>query len=731
MGIRLILIYPPKRTINSMSWRYGVRFASTFLIFFCFFIPTIVFASDEAEYTDVSTYTDDSYPNHVVRHANGVSSGGTAVVGGVYYAGQWLAYRWTASGLEVLGHLDSEENSSATAVSSDGSTVVGYSYSTSAGYSSQAYRWTSSGGMEGLGALEGGDTSHAYAVNSDGSVVVGESYSSSGTQAFRWKASTGTMEALGFMPGGNKSTAYGVSSDGSVVVGQGPSSKGMQAFRWTESTGMEELGFLEGGTSSYARAVSGDGAVVVGHASYPGNYQAFRWTTSGGMEKLGFMEGGVSSYAKSVSDDGSVIVGEGSSSDGSQAFRWTESSGMQSLRDLLIEQDVDMTGITLSDARGVSGDGEYIVGQAQDADGNFGFLVRYAADSGIITPAQFNQSLGTMGQVGPAVSNMGQLSMSRLGGVAGGQGMNFSINSPSGGAGTGTPSNAARQTGLSSGDEMPGSLNLWVIGSVGTNSELNGDDFGLHGGAGLTWERSEWKIGGGLFADSRNLETAHTGNQAIRAFGPGGFVTYIPENTDLEFRVSAMWQTVSLDLKRGYANGAGSATSEGSTDADVFGLSGRVQWTGRATDTVALTPLPNTHGKAPTSAPTKKAAGLSPLPMTAATRPATPSEPACAGISPCSTMPTPGMGGMEPPFRKQVRRPERHRHGPRRVSVFRRKSGSGLGRHRRRRILERHKTPYGNLQPRHCPRLRRRFRLRHNRNHGAQLPAVVSSTERR
>ena len=148
-----------------------------------------------------------------------------------------------------------------------------------------------------------------------------------------------------------------------------------------------------------------------------------------------------------------------------------------------------------------------------------------------------------------------------------------------------------KESGLSSGDEMPGRLNLWVVGSVGTNIELNGDDLGLHGGIGLTWERGEWRVGGGLFGDSRDLDTSYHGNQDIKAVGPGAFVAYSPEDTGLEFRLSSLWQTVNLDLKRGYINGASYATSEGSTNADIFGLSGRVQWTKGVTDYLDLTPF--------------------------------------------------------------------------------------------------------------------------------------------
>ena len=62
--------------------------------------------------------------------------------------------------------------------------------------------------------------------------------------------------------------------------------------------------------------------------------------------------------AHAVSADGSVIVG--GSAEG--AFIWDEPNGTQSLRDLLIDEGVDLTAWTLQAATGISADGRTIVG---------------------------------------------------------------------------------------------------------------------------------------------------------------------------------------------------------------------------------------------------------------------------------------------------------------------------------------------------------------------------------
>src|SRR5689334_4676153 len=63
--------------------------------------------------------------------------------------------------------------------------------------------------FQGLGQLPGGELSNssADAVSADGSTVVGTSSSDrSDLEAFRWTAATG-MVGLGFLPGGDRSFA--------------------------------------------------------------------------------------------------------------------------------------------------------------------------------------------------------------------------------------------------------------------------------------------------------------------------------------------------------------------------------------------------------------------------------------------------------------------------------------------------------------------------------------------
>ena len=297
-----------------------------------------------------------------------VSSDGSVVVGASSTAGgDEHAFRWTSTtGMVDLGTLGGQF-SEAYGVSSNGSVAVGGANGTS---SEDAFLWTGAGGMVSLGTL-GGPSSVAFGVNADGSVVVGQSFTAGGLfHAFRWTGTTGMVD-LGTL-GGAAAQANAVSADGSVVVGySNPVGSGpYHAFRWTDTTGMADLGTL-GGAFSTANAVSSNGAVVVGWSQNGttdshgnANFRAFQWTSANGMVDLGTI-GTASSAATAVNSNGSVIVGylqAGNQDTG--AFRWTSATGMQSVQDILVAYGVNLSGLQITSANGVSADGTVITGEA-------------------------------------------------------------------------------------------------------------------------------------------------------------------------------------------------------------------------------------------------------------------------------------------------------------------------------------------------------------------------------
>jgi probable HAF family extracellular repeat protein len=197
----------------------------------------------------------------------------------------------TGAGTMVgLGDLPGGDSySQGAAVSQNGLVVVGGASSANSLAGSafnldfEASRWTQPGGMVPLGDLPGGGYhSFATAVSADGSVVVGGSTSTasgiSDLEAFYWTAATG-MVGLGDLPGGNfVSVATGVSADGSIVIGSSAVAIGdggldqFEPFIWDPVNGMRNLRvvFAQQGLTlpnlamTDATAISDDGITIAG-----------------------------------------------------------------------------------------------------------------------------------------------------------------------------------------------------------------------------------------------------------------------------------------------------------------------------------------------------------------------------------------------------------------------------------------------------------------------------------
>jgi probable HAF family extracellular repeat protein len=205
----------------------------------------------------------------------------------------------------------------------------------------------------------------AYAASADGEVVVG---SADGIGAFRWTEASGMM-GLGDLPGDpTYGVPLGVSADGGTVVGYSFSANSPQeAFLWTQASGMILLGDLDGGAFySWAEGISADGIWAVGAGRSAAGSEAMRWSDATGMLPLGILPGTAWSAAIDVSGDGSIIVGTSDE----VAFLWDEAHGMRDLKQVL-QQDfaLDLTGWSLTRARGVSLDGLTIVGEGLNPQG--------------------------------------------------------------------------------------------------------------------------------------------------------------------------------------------------------------------------------------------------------------------------------------------------------------------------------------------------------------------------
>ena len=186
----------------------------------------------------------------------------------------------------------------------------------------------------------------------------------------RWSAATG-LAALGNEAGFIFTTARDASLNGTYIVGyqQLASNLHYRAFR-LDAGGSTDLGDLPGGTdNTLALSISRDGQTIVGLGNYNGGVggdQGFVWTPGTGIQGIGFLPGGNISQALAVSGNGQVIVGNSNNAAGvSLAFRSTP-QGLVSLGDL-------PGGIEDGIASDVSFDGSTIVGRSNSANGYEGF----------------------------------------------------------------------------------------------------------------------------------------------------------------------------------------------------------------------------------------------------------------------------------------------------------------------------------------------------------------------
>ncbi len=321
---------------------------------------------------DSSAIMSDGYGTSGQGVIRAMSDDGAVVAGTSYGPTAATACLWVGTQPTSLGHLPGFESVSfATAVSGDGSAVVGYGETFNTAIIRNAFRWKADA-LVNLGTVVSGDSVVATAANHDGSIIVGTSTAQgafSQPVGFRW-TSAGGIAALGVLPGFESSWPLDVSADGSVVIGHsGQALAG--AFRWT-ANGMVNLGVLPNYSGASADLVSRDGNVVVGVCTVFNSelnrylYEVFHWSGAVGMVGLGPM-----TAWSSMNADGSVVVGSregvGAQAD-SIACLWTAQSGVVDLAVYLTGIGLDLSGWTLIDAR-LSRDGTTIATTAKDSSG--------------------------------------------------------------------------------------------------------------------------------------------------------------------------------------------------------------------------------------------------------------------------------------------------------------------------------------------------------------------------
>lgn len=223
----------------------------------------------------------------------GVSSDGNTIVSSMLNgaSGKQEGSVWhSGSGWSFIGGFadGGVDNSLSTAydVSGDGNQVVGLAWHPS--YKAEGFSWTQGGGMVGLGRPVV-QSSRASAISRDGSTVVGfyESDTQGVRQPVRWVNGGAPDLFLGESESGE---AMKTNSDGSVIVGYNwQPGVGQRAFMFDGS--VHYLGVLPEHETNFdprsiANAVSDNGIVVGwsgGDPFWGDPEEGFVWTQQGGM----------------------------------------------------------------------------------------------------------------------------------------------------------------------------------------------------------------------------------------------------------------------------------------------------------------------------------------------------------------------------------------------------------------------------------------------------------------
>lgn len=349
---------------------YKIKFQAASVLFIGMMSFSIVLAESKSLIMNLPI------ADKTVHTIQAISADGTAAVGSMESEKGVQAILFKNNSITNLGYLDKDGYySEAAAVSSDGSIVAGQC-STADGQ--HAFIWqngTMSRLIESAYILD----SYAAAISANGAVIVGyyhkETDSLDGIEAFRWE--NGQITGLNDLFDNNNmvySKATGISADGTVIVGTAFNGSGHEAFRW-ENGKMKGLGFIDSNSKrseSFASAVSANGSVVVGYCNTSGANKAFRWE-NGQMCALQSSNSKIDncqSQATAVSADGSVITGTYESPDGGRVFIWDVINKMRDLKDFLSDDtDMDISGLELLDAAGISADGKKILCRGRNADG--------------------------------------------------------------------------------------------------------------------------------------------------------------------------------------------------------------------------------------------------------------------------------------------------------------------------------------------------------------------------
>lgn len=331
--------------------------------------------------------------------ATAISADGTTVVGTTRNGSTLVGFVWTtADGLRPLAELDETLSGEIpTDVSADGTFIL-----------TGSLRWSSMGGaiplIDPTGEI---NLVQAVGMSADGHAITGIGWlaKAGGTVTFRWTEATGVVSAgalqndLGF----SDAAGISISDDGGVFAGQSMSTGfSVEPVRWTAMTGLTGLGDVPGGEFyAIAWGISGDGSTLVGDArmTQPAGDEAFLWRADTGFVLLDPLHGTglqLRSSAQAASRDGSVIVGYDERVGGAALF--DPIHGVRSVAAVLqTEFHIDLDGWELLIVTDISADGTRLIGNGRNPQGDLEAWIANIPRTGPAIPAASPLGLAAIG----------------------------------------------------------------------------------------------------------------------------------------------------------------------------------------------------------------------------------------------------------------------------------------------------------------------------------------------
>ncbi|MGE9269778.1 MAG: hypothetical protein ACQKBU_03160, partial [Verrucomicrobiales bacterium] len=144
-----------------------------------------------------------------------------------------------------------------------------------------------------------------------------------------------------------------------------------EPFRWSSSGGMVALESPESSNlGAEANAISADGTVIVGAGLNDLGAEGVVWTEDGALGVGDLVGGELYCRLSDVNADGTIAVGFGDTDEGNVAAVWTPDLGLRNFEELADLARILPEGWRLTNATGISSDGDVIVGNGINPDGN-------------------------------------------------------------------------------------------------------------------------------------------------------------------------------------------------------------------------------------------------------------------------------------------------------------------------------------------------------------------------